>query len=76
MINTNKAFIVSISGDKFQKVKIEDDVKVEEDYEIPVYEMATLKNKEILVSSGDSHLRICSSDWKLKTFKNFSPLFG
>ena len=75
LINTNKAFIVSISGDKFQKVKIEDDVKVEEDYEIPVYEMATLKNKEILVSSGDSHLRICSSDWKLKTFKNFSPLY-
>ncbi|VDI65239.1 Hypothetical predicted protein [Mytilus galloprovincialis] len=72
--NSNTAFIAGCFESKLQKVTFEENnVKVEEDYNIYVCNLAKLKNDEILLSTGESELQVYSIDKQFKPFKSFSP---
>lgn len=60
---------------KLQKVKFEENnIIIEEDFSIPVLNMGTLDNNEILLASGECELQMYLLDKQFKIFESFSPL--
>ncbi|VDI06353.1 Hypothetical predicted protein [Mytilus galloprovincialis] len=75
VFDDNTAFIGSRTDEKIQKVKFEhNEIKVEEEIYIKVYDMSLTQDGEILVSSGESDIQNTSKDKQLKIFMECSPL--
>ncbi|XP_071181482.1 tripartite motif-containing protein 54-like [Mytilus edulis] len=76
--NDSTAFIGTRSNasHKLQKVKFENDnMKVERDIEIIIVnDMEKTHDGELLVSSGESDLKLYTKDGTFKTFMTFTPL--
>ncbi|CAC5395003.1 unnamed protein product [Mytilus coruscus] len=72
--DTNTTYIGGVK-DKLQKVKFhEDNLMVEYEVNLSVYDMVPFKNGNILISSEENDLKLVSTDGKVSSFKNFSPL--
>ncbi|XP_063405842.1 E3 ubiquitin-protein ligase TRIM71-like [Mytilus trossulus] len=73
--NDNSAFIGSRSGEKLQKVKFENhEIKVEQEIQIKVNDMARTQDGELLVSTEESDIKLYNKDNKFKRSTDFSPL--
>ncbi|XP_052073389.1 E3 ubiquitin-protein ligase TRIM33-like [Mytilus californianus] len=71
----NTALIGSIASRKLQQVKFENDnTKVERDVEIIVNDMEKTQDGKVIVSFGESDLKLYTSDGTFKTFMAFTPL--
>ncbi|XP_063405974.1 uncharacterized protein LOC134689902 [Mytilus trossulus] len=69
------AFIGSAIGKKIQKIIFEtENIKVEREIKTEVYDMALIKDHDMLVSTGKSDLLIYTKDGQFTTFKSF-PTF-
>ncbi|XP_052079236.1 tripartite motif-containing protein 45-like [Mytilus californianus] len=69
------AFIGSTNSKKIQKIKFEtNNIKVEREIQIKLFDMARYNDDEILVSSKKSDLKLYTKDGRFTSFKSFSSL--
>ncbi|CAC5371552.1 unnamed protein product [Mytilus coruscus] len=74
----NTAFIGNFANpehSKLQTVKIEtNNIKIERELQIQVFDMAWINDKEMLVSSRKCDFKLYTKDGQIKKFKSFTPL--
>lgn len=74
--NANENYYISCWKDeKLQEVRFQDGkIEIGKSNKIKVYNMARQQNGDLIISSGESDLKLFSNDGQSKTLKCFSPL--